>query len=156
MDSAIARFYITVKDVAGRYAKTLLSLVNTEYDPNGTIEAQLVAILVKILKGKITLRSVAVSAAQSDTPTSGPFCTIEDKTTLDMVTVDGQTVSLRIPTPSTNIFQTDLDELDLTDANLITLIGAFVSYTQTKEGVAFDHCSGGRRIRHKQEKKGGF
>lgn len=151
---------MTVRDDVGRVAKVCARVALTAWDPAGTIATAFKEMMLAILgtNGKIVKMSSASTHALTGTASSGPRANREDKVTADLPDVNGIVHTFKLPTPSVDIAESlGSDKLDLTDSLVLAWVSAMHSHAKTSDGVAFSGTiTGGRYIRHKTEKKGGY
>jgi len=158
--SAITKLYTTVRDNAGRVAKTAIQFALANYDPTTGLGAAWKLIILSFLQSssKVVKQSTATSAPDAHTMTLGPRGNREDKVTLDLPDVNGVVHTFRIPTPSVSLSAVlGGDTVNLANANVIAWASGMAINAVTSDGIDFTStCTGGRYIRHKSEKKGGY
>jgi hypothetical protein len=158
--SAVVKLWTTVKDNAGRVAKTAVQLALANWNPTGTIPAAWKVIIEALINSSSKVEKQSTASVNEVTPTvvPAPRCNREDKVTIDLPDVNGVTHTFRIPTPSVSLAPTlGSDTLDITNTLVTAWATAMMTYAVTSDGVAFTgEVTGGRYIRHKSEKKGGF
>jgi hypothetical protein len=158
--TAVVKLFTTVRDNLGRVAKTAIQLALASFDPNTGLGAAWKVIILYFLSTdtKVVKQSTAASGADSHAMTLAPRGNREDKATLDIADVNGVVHSFRIPTPSVSLAPTlGSDKIDPTNANVIAWASAMATNAKTPAGIAFvGTCLGGRYVRHKTEKKGGY
>lgn len=158
--AAVTRLWITVRDAAGRVAKTAIQLALTEYDPTGTLAAAWKILVKSIMVGtsKVVKLTTTQFEALDNSGVTGPRANREDKVTADLPDVNQVVHTYRIPTPAISIGQSGgSDKLDLTDTAVLAWVSAMTANAVTSDGVAFaGTITGGRFIRNKPEKKGGY
>lgn len=158
--TVIVKLWTTVKDNVGRYAKTAVQIALANWDPAGTVAAAWKVILENLIgtNGTIVKQSTASSHALSGVAIAGARGNREDKVTADLLDANGVTHTFRIPTPSVSLaMSAGSDQLDLSNSALLAWVAQMQAHAVTPDGVAFTGvCTGGRFIRHKKEKKGGY
>lgn len=158
--TAIVKLWTTVKDNAGRYAKTAIQIALANWDPAGAVAAAWKVIIENLMgaNGEVVKQSTASSYDLTGVATPAPRCNREDKVTVDLPDVNGVTHTFRLPTPSVSLaLFSGSDQLDLSNSALLAWVSAMTANAVTPDGVAFAGIvTGGRFIRHKPEKKGGY
>lgn len=158
--TAVVKLFTTIRDNAGRVAKTAIQLALTAWDPTGTVPAAWKVIILSFLQSsaKVVKQSTAATAPDAHTMTLAPRGNREDKVTLDLPDVNGVVHSFRIPTPSVALAAVlGSDKVNLANANIIAWASGMAINAVTAAGIDFSStCTGGRFIRHKSEKKGGY
>lgn len=147
-------------DAVGRVAKTAVQIALASYDPTTGLGAAWKALLVALMtpQTKVTGQSTSQTFDIGNIAISGPRCLREDKVTMDIADVNGQVHTFRIPTPSPSLGLVEgSDKIDPNSTLSAAWAAAMVAHACTADGVAFaGGCLGGRYIKHKREKKGGY
>jgi hypothetical protein len=158
--SAIVKLWTTVKDNAGRIAKTAVQLALANYNPTGTVGAAWKVIIEHLIGATSTVvkQTTAQGASITGVVTNGVRANREDKGVISLVDDNGVGHNFRVATVGEN-FATTLgsDTINLSSTLIAAWISAMASHAVTSDGVGFSGVAkGGRYIRHKPEKKGGY
>jgi hypothetical protein len=158
--SAVNKLWITIRDNAGRIAKTAVQLVVTEWDPAGTVAQGIKGVILAVLapESQIVKMSIEQTETLDGTATAAPRANREDKITMDLPDANGVVHTFRMPTPSTALSATlGSDKLNILNTSVLAWVSAMTSHALTADGVSYEGTiTGGRYIRHKSEKKGGY
>jgi hypothetical protein len=156
----VASIWTTVIDSVGRVAKTAIQLGLSHWDPTTGQGAAWKAILVAIVgsSGTVKKQSSSRGALYATFAVPGPRCNREDKMTAALVDFNGVEHVFKIPTPSTALSAVlGGDALNLAGTPLNNWLTAMAAHACSSDGVGFTgQCTGGRYVRHKPEKKGGY
>lgn len=158
--SAIIKLWATVKDNVGRVAKTAIQIGLANWNPAGTVAAAWKVVLENLIgvNGVVEQQSTAQSASYVTAVTPAPRCNREDKATMVLPDANGIDHVFKIPTPILSIATTlGSDKINLTDSIVLAYVSAMTAHAVTPDDVAFSGViTGGKYIKHKSEKKGGY
>jgi hypothetical protein len=141
-------------------AKTAIQIALANWDPSTGVAHAWKIILENLINSgaNVVKQTTVATAPGGGSVTAAPRCNREDKITIEMPDVNGITHVFRIPTPSTLLSPVlGGDSLDIANLQVLAWVSAMTSHAVTADGVAFAGVTGGGRyIRHKSEKKGGY
>jgi hypothetical protein len=158
--SAISKLYLTVRDAVGRNAHTAIQLALDAWNPGAAPASTFKALVTEVLNSGavIDLFTSITGTPYTHAFTAAPRCTREDKITIVLPDDNNVDHVFKIPTPSTALSAVlGSDKLNTANVNVLSWVSQMAAHALTPDGIAFKGTvTGGRYIKHKAEKKGGF
>ena len=143
---------MTWEDVGGYAVRIGVLVAAAVVDPSGAAVIAIRTAIAALSAAKNTRASLGFEGPIADTTTPGAYNDVEDKAAMTFLDSNGQTHTWRIPGPNPNIFL-GTDVVDVTNPQVIAFVNAVKNHSVTRGGATLALFKGGRRIRHKREKK---